>query len=195
MCGSWHWYMPEEPWQRPAWQASLVLETADKVYVCFNAKEVEFVRRAGVRERTLAARLENDLLAGTVDYAAIMARAREFLDPETIIADVLLDQRVASGIGNVYKSEVLFLERLHPETPLAVVPDSTIRRLYATARRLLRANLHSGPRVTRNDNDGAGRLWVYGRRGERCHRCGGGIAHAGIGRTMRGTYFCRDCQT
>jgi endonuclease-8 len=195
MYGDWHRYRAGEAWRRPRWQASLELATDADVFVCFNAKEVELMRAPSVRERILGARLGPDLVHADVDPGHIVQRAREFLAGETLLADVLLDQRVAAGIGNVYKSEVLFIEGRLPRTPLEAVGDAELARYFSTAADLLRRNLGGGPRVTRFANDHAGRLWVYGRRDKPCLRCAGRITSARLGRDHRSTYWCRQCQS
>jgi endonuclease-8 len=116
------------------------------------------------------------------------------LDPETIAADVLLDQRPVCGIGNVYKSEVLFLEGIPPRRSLLALADEDLVRLWRTARDLLRRNLGEGRRVTRFANDPDGPHWVYGRAGRACFRCGGPIAGQRLGRAWRPTYWCDSCQ-
>ncbi len=195
MHGSWHCYPKGGDWQRPRWQASLIVSTAADDYVCFNAKEVELVRIPSVRERIVSARLGPDLIADEPDYAELVARARAILEADTLLADVLLDQRVASGIGNVYKSEVLFIERVLPDCLLGRTDDDTLKRLFETAADRLRRNLGGGKRVTRFENDGAGRLWVYGRGGLPCLRCDSRIDSRRMGRHQRGTYWCPDCQS
>jgi endonuclease-8 len=194
MHGSWHRYRRDEPWRKPRRQATIELHVGDEVYVCFNAKEVELLRDRGVRQRILEARLGPDVTAPSPDLPLAVARARRFLEPEALIADVLLDQRVACGIGNVYKSELLFLERIHPERTLRAIDDETLERLYRLAHDLLRRNLGGGPRTTRFVEDGTGRAWVYGRRGRPCFRCGDPIRSRRLGRTQRVTYWCSRCQ-
>ena len=195
MHGSWHRYTRDEAWRKPHWQASLVLATADDEYVCFNAKEIELVETPSVRERIVHGRLGPDLIADDIDTAYIVRRAREFLEDDAMLADALLDQCVASGIGNVYKSEVLFIEGLLPDTRLTAVADDVLARCFETAARLLKSNLGGGDRVTRNEGDTAGRLWVYGRTGLPCLQCDTSIVSARIGRHHRGTYWCPTCQS
>lgn len=195
MYGSWHFYAPDEAWRKPRHQASLLVATADQVFVCFNAKEVELVRSPSVRERIGHTRLGPDLIADALDPDRIVKRAREFLEPDVILADVLLDQRVASGIGNVYKSEILFLLGLSPTTRLGDTGDADLERCFSLAAELLRRNLGGGRRVTRFVDDGAGRLWVYGRKDKPCLRCDAPIVSARLGRHHRGTYWCPSCQT
>lgn len=194
MYGSWHFYAHGAEWQRPRKQASLILTTADTVYVCFNAKEVEWVKTPSVRERVIDQRLGPDLTAGGVDIAAVVRRARQFLEPDTPLVDVLLDQRVACGIGNVYKSELLFIQRLPPLTELGAVSDDTLAAVFALASDLLGSNLGGGKRVTRREQDKAGRLWVYSRGGAPCLRCDDTIRFARLGAHHRGTYWCEECQ-
>jgi endonuclease-8 len=195
MHGSWHRYAPGETWQKRRARASVVLGVGGEDYVCFNAMEVELVEHDSVRERIVHGRLGPDLIADAVDTDAIVARARDFLDPGSLLADVLLDQRVASGIGNVYKSEVLFIERLLPQVELGATPDAVLAACYRRAAELLRRNLGRGPRVTRFERDGAGRTWAYGRDGRPCLRCEGRIEMARLGRHQRSTYWCRGCQS
>ena len=194
MYGAWHRYAHGERWKKPRRQASLVLTTADADYVCFNAKEVELVRLASVRKRIVHGRLGPDLIADDVDATELVRRAREFNAAETLLADVLLDQRVASGIGNVYKSEVLYIERIAPTATLGEVDDERLARCFTLAASLLRSNLGGGARVTRFENAAAGRLWVYGRTGQPCHECATPVKSARLGRHQRGTNWCPSCQ-
>ena len=195
MYGSWHRYAHDEEWKKPRRQASLVIATPDNEYVCFNAKEIEVVAMRGVRSRIVHGRLGPDLIADPVETVVLLERAREFLDGDAIIADALLDQRIASGIGNVYKSEVLFIERLHPARSLDKTTDEELARCYVTAADRLRRNLGGGKRVTRFENDSAGRLWVYGRTAQPCLECETPIVSCRMGRHHRGTFWCPTCQT
>lgn len=194
MYGTWHRYRAHEHWRKPTSQASLVLSVDDDVFVCFNAKEIELIELPSVRERILDTRLGPDLVGPDADLAYAVQRAREFLDGDTLLADVLLDQRVACGIGNVYKSEVLFIEGLLPQAPLQRVDNAELGACYATAADLLRRNLGGGRRVTRFEGDDAGRLWVYGRRALPCLRCEGRVSAARLGKHYRSTFWCPGCQ-
>ena len=193
--GTWHRYAPGEPWRRPAWPASLILATDAHVLVCFNAKEVEIQASQGWRRRDAQDRLGPDLARGRAPPATLLARTNALVDPETLLVDLLLDQRVAAGIGNVYKCEVLFLAGLAPQAHRAALPSDTLIGLYDLASDLLRANLGSGPRVTRRESDGRGGLWVYGRGGQACLRCGGLVRRDRLGVNPRPTYWCSGCQT
>ena len=195
MHGTWHRYRDDETWRKPRHQASIALWVDGAVYVCFNAKEVEYVEPGGIRHRDWAKRLGPDLLGGTVDLSAVVERARSLLGPETPLADVMLDQRVAAGIGNVYKSEVLYIERVHPERVLGTISDDAVIAIFTKARELLEHNLGGGRRVTRFVEDGRGDLWVYGRAGKPCFGCNAPIQFARLGVHLRSTYWCDGCVT
>lgn len=198
MYGSWHRYRADGPPPRVRGRVSVALTVsappAVEVFACYNAREVELLPAGSQREQALAAHLGDDLLGTHPDLARIVTRARDRLPAHTLLVDVLLDQRLAAGIGNVYKSELLFLARLAPVTTLGQVDDDTLLKIYADARRWLSANLGGGPRTTRTAADGAGRLWVYNRGGRPCHRCRTPIASARLGARPRGTWWCPACQ-
>lgn len=192
--GTWHRYRAGQPWQKPAQRATLIIGAADQLYVCFNAKEVEVFSRRGYQARDLELRVGPDLTRSAPRIEQLLGRARELSSPETPVTDLLLDQRIASGIGNVYKSEVLFLEGCAPRTRLDQLAVETFASLYQTAGRLLMSNLGGGPRVTRPMQDGQGPLWVYGRAGLACLRCGHPVVREVLGRIPRSTYWCAGCQ-
>ncbi|NEV60454.1 DNA-formamidopyrimidine glycosylase family protein [Thiorhodococcus minor] len=193
--GSWHRYRPREPWQKPERQASLVLRLAKRVYVCFSAKEVEIIAADGFHDRDQRHRLGPDLARHPPSPDLLAERLARIARPDALMADLLLDQRIASGIGNVYKSETLFLEGVPPDVRLREVPLPRVLRLYETAAELLASNLSDGPRVTRRSQDGRGRLWVYKRAGLPCLRCGAPVVRQMLGRTPRSTYWCPSCQS
>ena len=194
MTGSWHVYREREHWRKPAYLARVVLGTdSGWVGVCFAAPVVETYRRAGAVPDVLAA-LGPDLCRPEALSDAVLddivARAARLGDPAASLGEALLDQRIAAGIGNVYKSEACFACRLDPTTPLGAVLDEARRRVWAMAARQLQANLGSGARRTHP----AG-LAVYGRRGLPCHRCGTPVAMARHGDLNRSTYWCPGCQS
>lgn len=193
MHGSWHSYAPGERWKRPRRHAGIELATDARVFVCFHPAEVECFVRGGLAERDARARVAVDLIADDVEPADLARRARELHPPDVSVVDVLLDQRVAGGVGNVYKSEALFLERVAPTSALGDLDDERLRAVFIRARALLRANLRGGSRRTRAE-DGRGELWVYGRAGEPCLVCGAPIVCARLGRGARATYRCPRCQ-
>ena len=192
--GSWHRYRPGEPWGKPERRATLVLALADWIYVCFNARDVEIGPCVGFAAQDQRNRLGPDLARQTPAPALVQRRALELLRADTPVVDLLLDQRVACGIGNVYKSEVLFLTRRSPMLRLSDLGLSDLADLYCSAARLIQLNLGGGPRTTRDPQDGRGRLWVYGRAGRPCLVCGSGLMRERLGVSLRSTYWCPTCQ-
>jgi endonuclease-8 len=167
----------------PPPSASLALATADDILVCSRAKTVEILGRRDPRRGAAVARLGPDILGDSFDLAATVARARS-LPPETPIAQVLIDQRVAAGIGNIYRCEALFLERRAPETPVSALDDAAIAALFTQARAEMQASVRVGRRAAR---------WVYGQTGQPCRRCGTRIV-SGLDAAPRRIYWCPDCQ-
>ena len=99
-----------------------------------------------------------------------------------------------AGIGNAYKSEVAFLERLDPWAPVASFDDEELESALRTARRLLQANTRGGARVTTGSGARGEGLWVYGRAGRPCRRCGTLILQRRQGELARQTFWCPRCQ-
>lgn len=193
MHGGWHGYAPGEAWQRRATLARAVLTTSERVIVCFAPKEIELITARGRLRRAMDPTRSGADLMAQPEPAPLVARARALLDPRTGIAEVLLDQRIAAGVGNVYKCEVLFLAGIHPLTPLAALSDHTLRGLLDRAGKLLLVNRGRRRRRTRQAS-GAG-LWVYGRAGQACLECGSTIRRTVTGPHRRGTWWCPTCQT
>jgi len=189
MTGSWHLYPTGERWRKPAHLMRALLETEGWVAVCFAAPVVRLVPPAGPGSGSPTAHLGPDLCRADTDPGDAVPRIDALSDPATSIAEVLLDQRVAAGIGNVYKSEVLWACRVDPFAAVSTVDERTRRDLYATAARLLRANLGPGSRATVD-----GGLAVYGRRGSPCRRCGTAVRMRRHGTQARSTYWCPTCQ-
>lgn len=192
MRGSWHRYRPGERWHRPQTAASVVLENPSAVAVAFSTPVVELLTDADLRRSSVLGSLGPDLLAADFDADAALARLRALGGEE--LGNALLDQRAVAGIGNVYKSEVPFIEGLDPWSPVASLAEEELRRALATARRLLQANTRGGARVTTGSRVPGQVLWVYGRAGRPCRRCGTPIRHARQGPLARLTYWCPRCQ-
>ena len=141
-----------------------------------------------------------DLLAPDFEVGAIVARARAPGYHDEAITDLLLDQRVASGIGNVYRSELLFLEGVYPWRRVSALADEALQTLFSRARALMLSNLGGGPRATVGAQRGprrkpeTSRLWVYRRDGLPCLRCRSLVRRSIEGRRARSTYWCPRCQ-
>jgi len=196
MTGSWHLYRPGARWRKPAHLARVVLEVDDgTVAVCFSAPTVEMLtgdlRALGPRARRGGAGLATlgpDLCRADADLDEAVRRLGT-LDPATEVAVALLDQHVAAGVGNVYKSEVCFACGVDPCTPVGALDAAARRHLFETAASQLRANLDTGRRATV-----PGGLAVYGRAGRGCRRCGDRVRRVRQGPVPRSTYFCPTCQ-
>jgi endonuclease VIII len=190
MNGSWHRYRPGERWRRGPSHARLVLEVPGAVAVCFDAPVVElFETRAAAIHPTLA-RLGPDLLGTGWDDASAAEAARRLRDParaSLTISEALLDQRALAGIGNIWRNETLWHERVDPWAPVGGLDDATLDRLVATAHRLLRSSVDVAP--------GRARTRAYRRTGRPCPRCGTPIRSAGRSVAItRTTYWCPRCQ-
>jgi endonuclease-8 len=199
MNGLWHRYRPGERWRRPSSRARLVIEVPGAVAVCFDAPVVELLEQRAESLHSSLGALGPDLLARDFDAAEALRRLRDPARAAIAIGEALLDQRALAGIGNVYRNEVLWIERASPFTTVAMIDDATLVRLVATARRLLLANATPGrghERVTTAGDRGApGPLYVYGRTGRPCRRCRTPIASARLGRDVpRTVYWCPACQ-
>jgi endonuclease-8 len=193
MRGSWHRYRPGEPWRRPVRQATAVLETAESVAVAFDTPVVELLTDADLRRSAPLLALGPDLLAPSFDAGEALRRLRDRGTME--LGDALLDQGAVAGIGNVYKSEVAFIERLDPWATVDRFGDDLLGAALRTARRLMQANTRGGARVTTGRQARGESLWVYGRAGRPCRRCGTLIRSARQGEHARLTYWCPRCQS
>lgn len=202
MHGSWHLYRPGERWQGPAFQARCVLETDAFVAVCFRAPLVELLSPSALAQHPQLSSLGPDLLnpAPGVEPSerqgvfrnAVLERFRAH--PELAIGEALLAQNLAAGIGNVYKSEALFLCRISPFAAIAELGDAALVQLVETAQRLMRENLVPAPRRTRHALGAGPRHWVYRRSGKPCARCGAVVKMRRQGALQRSTYYCPGCQ-
>jgi endonuclease-8 len=202
MNGSWHIYRHGERWLRPRSAMRIVLETADFVVVGFDVPVAEFLDSRQVERHEELRKLGPDLLQEEFDPLEAARRLRERTDLEA--GEALLNQRVMAGIGNVFKSEILFACGVSPFTPVRELTEDQISRLVSTSRKFLQANVidgkgdgivtYTGFRRTTGRADPAARLWVYGRHGEPCRKCGTPIAFRKQGPHARVTYWCPRCQ-
>jgi endonuclease-8 len=202
MNGSWHIYRRDERWWRGPQQMRVRIDTAEWVAVAFNVPVAEFVTTAQLAKSDPVAKLGPDLLG--VDFDRDEAVRRIIASGARPIANTLLDQRIVAGIGNVYKSEVLFMAGVHPEMPSSAVAPATLERILDIARGVLKDNVidSSSPRIQTYRNlrqsnpatEHGESLWVYGRRDKPCRACGTPIAMKKMGLEARSTYWCPRCQ-
>ena len=184
MEGEWRVHAPGERWKKPGFTARLVLATDDAEAVGFSLGTVEVLPLA--QEHSAIDHLGPDLLGPNWDAAEAVRRLAT--QPDRPIALALLDQSNLAGIGNIYRSEICYLRRVNPETPVGDIEDLTA--LVDEAHRIL----------TKAALEPPWRTQAYGRQRQPCRRCGTGIivhllADDEPTRAERGVYFCPRCQT
>lgn len=194
MHGSWHLYRPGERWQRAARAMRVRIDTPSWVAVAFDVYDAELVPTDDPHALPAIRELGPALLAPALDVAEAARRLRA--EGDRAIGDVVLDQRVVAGIGNVLRAEVLFLEGVHPRRPAASLSVAESERLIACAARVLRHNARpdAGLRRTTGRMARDERLFVYQRTGLPCRRCGTTIASDQPASTGRRLYWCPRCQ-
>ena len=193
MEGQWHIYRPGERWWRGPSHARAVIETADFVAPCFDAPTVELLTERELTRHPWLRSLGPDAMADGFDSEAALARLQAFSDVPIGVA--IMDQRAFAGVGNVYKSEVLFIQRVSPFAAVRDLSADQLRRLTTESRVQLRANRTGAwPRTTRPRSPRGEELWVYDRAGKPCRACGGTIALRRQGDAGRATYYCPSCQ-
>jgi endonuclease-8 len=203
MNGSWHIYRPGERWQKPASAMRIVLETADFHAIGFNLRVARMHTEQSLARDPGIPPAAADVLGNDFDESAAVQRLLS--EPDREVGDALLRQRILAGVGNVFKSEVCFATSLHPFRTVATLSEAQAREIVATARGQLAANVledssdrivtYRGAkrRTTREANPSAN-LWVYGRKGEPCRRCGTLIRRRLQGEDARASYWCPRCQ-
>jgi endonuclease-8 len=192
MRGSWHIYRPEERWRKSVRAAGIVVRTDAFVAPCFAPQIAELLTAGEVAHHPRLRQLGADLAQQDVDRADAVARLRRASDAE--IGNALMDQRAVAGIGNVYKSEVLFIGRVWPFARVGDLDDDTLGRLVTEGRHLLKRNLSGRARRTMPGLNPRERLWVYERSGLACRVCGEAIRMRRQGALARSTYYCPTCQ-
>lgn len=202
MSGSWHIYRTGERWRLPRRMMRCVVRVEDFEAVAFNVPVAKFFTERSLARDSAIPKLGPDLLRE--DYDEAEARVRILARPEEEIANVLLNQRVIAGLGNVYKTEVCFLCGVHPFRKVASLTPAEVDCLLHQSLRLIRVNVqegsgetpltYTGARRTTHSSDIAARLWAYGRQGQPCRRCGTAILMRKQGADARSTYWCPQCQ-
>jgi endonuclease-8 len=198
MNGAWHVYRPGERWQRPPREMRVLVATSDVVAVGFNIPVAELLSTAEMARHRRLGRLGPDVADASFDRDVVLQRMRA--NRSLAVADALLDQQILAGIGNVLKSEILFVAGVHPFTVVQDLGDETLERMLDVSRRLMKMNITemsatAGPgRRTTGSLDPFQSLWVYGRGGKGCRRCGSRIQSRKTGVEARLTYWCPSCQ-
>ena len=190
MDGTWHLYRPGVAWHGgPDWQVRLLLGNAEWDAVGYRLPVVELLPRD--RESEAVGHLGPDLLGPGWDPEEAVRRLAT--EPDREVGQALLDQRNLAGIGNLYKSEVLFLAGVSPWTP---VSDVDLAAVVDRAHRLLDLNKDHAWQTTTGVQRRGRDHWVFERQGRPCLRCGTPVATAeqGAAPYQRIAYWCPVCQ-
>ncbi|HZD77206.1 MAG TPA: DNA-formamidopyrimidine glycosylase family protein [Acidobacteriaceae bacterium] len=202
MSGSWHIYRAGERWRRGRREMRVVVANTEFEAVAFNVPVAKFYTARTLARSSAIPKLGPDLLS--TEFAADDAKVRLQAHGDEQIANVLLNQRVMAGLGNVYKSEVLFACGVHPFRLVSTLTAAEADCILDRGRHFLAANVkdsagggmvtYTGLRRTTRAADPGARLWVYRRQGKECRRCGTAILMRRQGLGARSTYWCPECQ-
>ncbi|WP_158945032.1 Fpg/Nei family DNA glycosylase [Granulicella sp. S190] len=206
MSGSWHLYRAGEKWWMGRDRMRVVIRTAEWEAVGFNIPVAEFHTAGSLERSSQVPKLGPDILSDEFTVEGGVARLAAFgrENPEAEIAVVLLNQRVLAGLGNVYKSEVAFAAGVNPFRAMRTITPREMEVMVEVSQRYMKANVvdgagdgivtYSGNRRTTHSSNREERLWVYGRQGQECRRCGATVMMRKQGVQARSTYWCPECQ-
>jgi endonuclease VIII len=206
MSGSWHLYRTGEKWWMGRERMRVVVRTAEWEAVGFNIPVAEFHTARSLERSSQVPKLGPDILADEFTVEGGVARLEGYgrENPEAEVAVVLLNQRVLAGLGNVYKSEVAFAAGVNPFRAMRTITEREMEVMVEAAQRYMKANVvdgagdgivtYSGNRRTTHSSNREERLWVYGRQGQECRRCGATVMMRKQGVQARSTYWCAECQ-
>lgn len=203
MSGSWHIYRPGERWQQPRVNMRIVVENSEYIAVGFRVPVAKMLKPGELARALRIPAPAIDVLSDSFDPVEVMRRLVAHAGEE--IADVLLHQEVIAGVGNVFKSEVCFVTGINPFCKVAMLSGEQVKAAVETSQKLVAANVleDSGDTIvtyggrkrrTTHESDPSASLWVYGRGGEPCRRCGEAICRRLQGPDVRVTFWCPSCQ-
>ena len=203
MSGSWHIYRPGESWQQARANMRILIENSDYLAVGFRVPVAQMHTPQSLARQHRIPKPSLDLLRPEFDAEA--ARLRLLACAREEVADVLLHQEVLAGVGNEFKSEICFVTGINPFCRVADLAPQQAAFLIATAQKLIAANVledssdmivtyKGNRRRTTHQSDPGESLWVYGRKGQPCRRCGEPIRKRIQGPDARVTYWCPRCQ-
>jgi endonuclease-8 len=179
MTGAWHVYETGERRRRAAHLTTAALDFGGVQAILFAAPTCELVSAAAV-----GSGLGPDILAADLDVAEVVALVRA--TSHRTIAELMLDQRVCAGVGNIFRCDALWHERVDPMASPSAFDDAALARIYGRARDLMRrAAISDGFRS---------RQAVHGRAGRPCTSCGTLIRSRALGRPSRILFWCPRCQ-
>jgi endonuclease-8 len=206
MSGSWHIYRTGELWRLGRSRMRAVIRTAEWEAVAFNVPVARFHTARSLERYSQIPKLGLDVLSEGFTVETGARRLAEFAaaNPKAEIAVALLNQRVLAGLGNVYKSEVAFSAGVNPFRAMETITPGEMAQMAEFAQRYMKANVldgsgdgivtYFGNRRTTGNSNRDERLWVYGRQGQECRRCGAAIMMRKQGEQARSTYWCPSCQ-
>jgi endonuclease VIII len=191
------WRSQPDSFPRPRSPTALIVADGT-AWICSRAYRAELMRTVLSATHPRLRQLGPDILAEAPAIEAMVERAFLPGNAQREIGDLLLDQHVAAGIGNVYKREALFAARVHPRSHIAQLGRDTLHRIFAEAARLMKANLETRQRTSvplrRRPHPGSPRMFVYGRAGRPCLDCGAPVERIVQGDAARSTFCCPQCQ-
>ena len=206
MSGSWHLYRTGEKWWMGKDRMRVAIGVGGWQAVGFNIPVCEFHTARSLERHSQIPTLGIDVLSEEYSVEGGVAALGRYAaeHPEAEIAVVLLNQRVIAGLGNVYKSEVAFAAGVNPFRPMSTITPQEMEVMAEVSQRYMKANVvdgagdgivtYSGNRRTTHSMDREERLWVYGRQGQECRRCGATVMMRKQGEQVRSTYWCPECQ-
>jgi endonuclease-8 len=172
-------------WQRKKrGPAKALIQVENLIAVCFGPSEIETHHDFDPRRHPLLGRNGPDLSDQKTDLDLCVDLMVDYQDADATIAEVLLDQRVLRGIGNVFRCELLWTCELHPWAKVSSLNRDECRELVSIAAEMLQSQHTPHARA----------LAVYGRHGKNCERCNGQIRVTHHGEANRVLYWCADCQ-
>jgi endonuclease-8 len=206
MSGSWHIYRTGEKWWMGRSRMRVAITCGEFQAVAFNVPVAEFHTARSLERSSQVPKLGVDVLGDEYSVEggarALLERARTH--PEDEIGVVLLNQRVMAGLGNVYKSEVPFAAGVNPFRRMTTITEREMEKMAEVAQKYMKANVvdgtgeaivtYAGNRRTTHAMHAGDRLWVYGRQGQECRRCGAIVMMRKQGEQVRSTYWCPSCQ-
>lgn len=186
MFGSWQLHRRGEELRRPESHVSVMLDLGQWRAVCYGASHVETYRDFDVRRHPMLGSHGPDLGRDDADIEECVDRMMEYEERDATIAEVLVDERVLTGVGNVYRCEAMWACEVHPWATIGEFKRAECRELVTLMCETLRADKLGVGRVSRA---------VYGRQGKACMRCGDVIKVTHHGEANRVLYWCPGCQT
>src|ERR1700734_1696005 len=134
MNGSWHIYRNGEHWRVPRFHMRIVIENEQYQAVGFRVPVAEMHTARSLERNSRIPKPNSDVLSADFDAAAALERL--MARPHEDIADALLNQSVLAGVGNVFKSEICFVNGLHPFRAVGTLTREEAAARIASARKL-----------------------------------------------------------